>query len=69
MKSLKSGFVKITLSAIKADIGSVGGHTRPSEEVLKTVEEFVSQRGGLYIDKYIGSPEMTYILFSRTQKA
>ena len=25
---------KITLSMIKADVGSIGGHTRPSEQMV-----------------------------------
>jgi fructose 1,6-bisphosphate aldolase/phosphatase len=29
--------MKITLSVIKADVGSIGGHTRPSELMLQTV--------------------------------
>jgi fructose 1,6-bisphosphate aldolase/phosphatase len=29
--------VKATLSVIKADVGSIGGHTRPSERMLETV--------------------------------
>lgn len=60
--------MKITISAIKADIGSIGGHTKPSEEVLKTVEDFVSQRGGLYIDKYIGyTGDDIHIILSHTR--
>ncbi len=49
--------MKITLSAIKADIGSIGGHTRPSEDVLNTVKDFIASNGvkkGLLIDSYIG---------------
>ncbi|MDG6907868.1 MAG: fructose 1,6-bisphosphatase [Nitrososphaerota archaeon] len=49
--------MKITLSAIKADIGAVGGHTLPSSEVLDTVKEFVQKKGsgsGLLIDAYVG---------------
>jgi len=49
--------MKITLSAIKADIGSIGGHTKPSEEVLTTVKNFVKKKGidtGLLIDYYVG---------------
>ena len=26
--------MKVTISAIKADVGSIGGHTRPTERVL-----------------------------------
>lgn len=43
--------MKITLTAIKADIGSIGGHLKPSQALLKRVEEFVaSTLGGLIID-------------------
>jgi len=60
--------MKITLSAIKADIGSVGGHTKPSEEVLKTIRDFVSQRGGLFIDSYIGyTGDDIHIILSHTK--
>ena len=48
--------MRVTVSAIKADIGGVGGHTRPSEELLETVRNFVvkSAKGLLLIDHYIG---------------
>src|SRR6266545_4339897 len=29
--------MKITLSVIKADVGSIGGHTRPSQRMLDSV--------------------------------
>lgn len=46
---------KITLSVIKADIGSIGGHIKPSQRVLETVENSIKERGkGLIIDSYIG---------------
>nr|AGF92835.1 fructose-1,6-bisphosphatase [uncultured organism] len=46
--------MKITLSVIKADIGSVGGHITPSSEVLREVEDFISTEGsGLVIDHHI----------------
>ncbi len=46
---------KITLSIIKADIGSIGGHVKPSQKLLETVENFVKEKGGgLIIDYYIG---------------
>lgn len=46
---------KITSSIIKADVGSIGGHIRPSDEMLKVVENYVKQKGkGLVIDYYIG---------------
>lgn len=34
--------MKITFSVIKADVGSIGGHTRPSEAQMKTLRERVS---------------------------
>ena len=49
--------MKITLTAIKADTGSIGGHTKPSSELVSTVENFVKKNGldkGLLIDYYIG---------------
>lgn len=47
--------MKITISAIKADIGSIGGHTRPSDEVLQTVEKFVRKgmKAAGIIDLYV----------------
>lgn len=38
----------VTISVIKADVGSIGGHTRPSEYMLKAVEEMV--RGAIDSD-------------------
>ena len=47
--------MKVTLSAIKADIGAIGGHTRPSDELLETVKGCVEESGKkLLIDFYIG---------------
>lgn len=43
---------KITISVIKADVGSIGGHTKPSEKMLERARESV-KRGietGLLID-------------------
>lgn len=48
--------MKITLSVIKADIGSVGGHIKPSQRVLQAVRDFVETNGkkkGLIIDSFI----------------
>ncbi len=43
--------MKVTVTAIKADIGSVGGHIRPSNRVLKAVENYIAQHHqGLLID-------------------
>jgi fructose 1,6-bisphosphate aldolase/phosphatase len=46
--------MRTTLSVIKADIGSVGGHTLPSREVLDVVRERVfPERGKLLVDAYV----------------
>lgn len=46
--------MNITLSVIKADIGSIGGHIAPSRRLLDTVREEVARRGeGLLIDHAI----------------
>ena len=46
--------MKITLSVIKADIGSIGGHIAPSAKLLETVCNHVAEHGkGLLIDHAI----------------
>lgn len=46
--------MKLTLSVIKADIGSVGGHVAPSRRLRDTVEAYIRQRAsGLLLDYYI----------------
>lgn len=43
--------MKTTLSAIKADIGSVGGHIRPSQSLLGRVQEYIEQHAkGIVMD-------------------
>ncbi|MBM3896209.1 MAG: fructose 1,6-bisphosphatase [Thaumarchaeota archaeon] len=46
--------MKVTISAIKADVGGIGGHTRPSDELLNAVKKTVKNAGSLLIDSYIG---------------
>lgn len=49
--------MNITTTVIKADVGSVGGHTRPSESMLDGVRSFIEKHGedsGLLLDRYIG---------------
>ncbi len=49
--------MKLTLSGIKADIGSIGGHTKPSKEVFETVREEIVKKGiesGKIDDAYFG---------------
>jgi fructose 1,6-bisphosphate aldolase/phosphatase len=46
--------MKLTLSVIKADIGSIGGHIAPSQALLEAVRRVVSDRGRkLILDHYI----------------
>ncbi len=46
--------MKLTVSVIKADIGSVGGHIAPSTELLETVEHHVRENGmGFLKDAYV----------------
>lgn len=51
--------MKITVSVIKADVGGIGGHTRPSDGLLNAVRNIVKPQvkkdgKGLLIDSYIG---------------
>ncbi len=46
--------MKMMLSIIKADIGSIGGHICPSQRLLETVKSYVTKHGqGLLIDSYV----------------
>ncbi|MBI1736797.1 MAG: fructose 1,6-bisphosphatase [Candidatus Rokubacteria bacterium] len=46
--------MNITLSVIKADIGSIGGHLAPSERLLATVRDHVRRHGRtLVLDSYV----------------
>lgn len=46
--------MKMTLSVIKADIGSIGGHVAPSQHLLETVKTFIGTHSvGLLLDHYI----------------
>lgn len=48
--------MKLTLSVIKADIGSIGGHIRPSRSLLDCVRQRVEhERGRLLIDCHVGA--------------
>ena len=46
--------MKITVSVIKADVGGIGGHTRPSDNLIQAVRDTVSASSDLLIDHYIG---------------
>ncbi len=46
--------MKTTLTVIKADVGSIGGHLRPSQQLIDRVREFVASSGrGLIVDHYV----------------
>ncbi len=46
--------MNITLSVIKADIGSIGGHIRPSQRLIDSVRDYIVEHGKtLLIDHYI----------------
>src|SRR5215472_16075794 len=47
--------MRLTLSVIKADVGSVGGHTKPSTRMIGTVEIEVAKAicNGLLIDGFL----------------
>jgi len=46
--------MKTTLSVIKADIGSIGGHICPSRRLLETVHSYVQRHGEeLLLDSYV----------------
>ena len=48
--------MKLTISVLKADVGSIGGHTKPSQRMMEAVEQEVADAisGGLLIDGYVG---------------
>jgi fructose 1,6-bisphosphate aldolase/phosphatase len=46
--------MKITVSVIKADVGGIGGHTRPSDGLIEAVKKTIKNSGDLLIDHYIG---------------
>jgi len=46
--------MKVTISLIKADIGSIGGHTKPSDEVMELCRKNLAEaKGKLLIDCYV----------------
>lgn len=61
--------MRITLSAIKADIGGIGGHTRPSDELIGAVKRSVEESKDLLIDFYVGyTGDDVHIIMSHTHK-
>ena len=48
--------MKLTLSVLKADVGSIGGHIRPSKRLIEAVRShLVLPNGGRIIDSYVSS--------------
>jgi fructose 1,6-bisphosphate aldolase/phosphatase len=50
--------MKLTLSIIKADIGSIGGHIQPSQKVKQTVKDHINNNGlkkKMIFDFYVSS--------------
>jgi fructose 1,6-bisphosphate aldolase/phosphatase len=60
--------MKTTLSIIKADIGSIGGHIRPSERLIAEVRNYVGTKGkGFITDFFIShTGDDIAILFSHS---
>lgn len=51
MADRSAGGSRTTITAIKADVGSIGGHTQPSAEMMKVASDLMeAQRGKLVID-------------------
>ncbi len=60
--------MKVTVSAIKADVGGIGGHTRPSDGLLEAVRTTIKNAGNLLLDHYIGySGDDVHIIMSHTK--
>ncbi len=61
--------MKTTLSIIKADIGSIGGHIRPSAALVEAVKKCLIRKGKtLYKDFYVSfTGDDIAILFSHTR--
>lgn len=60
--------MKVTITAIKADIGGIGGHTRPSNELLESVKNYVNSHSkDLLTDYYVGySGDDIHIIMTHT---
>ena len=59
--------MKITVSVIKADVGGVGGHTKPSDALIQAIRDTIKNSADLLIDYYIGyCGDDTHIVMSHT---
>jgi len=61
--------MKITLSIIKADVGSIGGHLKPSAQLLQEVKRYLEEKGrGIALDFFVAhTGDDCAILFSHTR--
>ena len=60
--------MKITVSVIKADVGGIGGHTKPSDGLIEAVKHTVKSSGDLLLDYYIGyCGDDVHIVMSHTK--
>jgi fructose 1,6-bisphosphate aldolase/phosphatase len=48
--------MKITFSILKADVGSIGSHTKPSDRMMDAVGRAADEaiKSGLLIDAFVG---------------
>ncbi len=62
--------MKTTISAIKADVGGVGGHTRPSDELIDIIRSNVADRSkDQLLDFYIGyTGDDIHIVMTHTRR-
>jgi len=59
--------MKITVSVIKADVGGVGGHTKPSDGLIQAIRDTIKNSADLLIDYYIGyCGDDTHIVMTHT---
>jgi len=59
--------LKITLSLIKADVGSIGGHTKPSKEMMEKVKQHLSEQEVLIDYKVWHTGDDIVLLMSHQQ--
>ena len=60
--------MRVTVSVIKADVGGVGGHTKPSDGLLDAVRNTVESAKDMLIDYYIGyCGDDVHILMTHTR--
>ena len=45
--------MRITLSVIKADIGSIGGHIKPGERLKERVREYIQSNGPKIVHDFV----------------